>query len=56
MLTSCQVTSIPSEIWKLFRKICIEEEISANRKMLRLIEVEVGRHEGAKEFEELKED
>ncbi len=56
MLTSCQVNSIPIATWKLFRKLCIEEGVSANRKMLRLIEAEVSRHEGAEEFKKSKQD
>ena len=38
MYTSCQITGIKREIWKRFRQICIMDGISANKKLVRMIE------------------
>ncbi len=40
-MSSYQITDIPKETWRAFRRICLEESISANRKLRELIEVEV---------------
>ena len=40
-MASCQVTGIPQELWLAFRRMCLEEGISANRKLGQLIETQV---------------
>jgi hypothetical protein len=40
-LSSCQITGIKNETWRAFRLICLEEGISANRKLRQLIEAQV---------------
>jgi hypothetical protein len=45
-MSSCQITGIPNETWRAFRRMCLEEGISANRKLLQLIEAEVGMLDG----------
>jgi hypothetical protein len=41
VMSSVQVTGIASEIWKAFRRLCLEEGISANQKLRQLIESQV---------------
>ncbi len=45
-MKSCQITGIPSDVWLAFRRMCLEEGISANRKLLQIIEAEVGMLDG----------
>ena len=40
-MSSCQITGIPSETWRAFRRLCLEEGISANRKLVQVIEAMV---------------
>lgn len=40
-MSSCQVTGIPKEVWRAFRRLCLEEGISANRKLVQVIEAMV---------------
>ena len=40
-MSSCQITGIPSEVWRTFRRLCLDEGISANRKLLQVIEAMV---------------
>jgi hypothetical protein len=40
-MSSCQITNIPKDVWRAFRFLCLKEGISANRKLLQLIEAEV---------------
>lgn len=40
-MSSCQITGIPSDVWRAFRRICLEEGISANRKLRELIEAQM---------------
>lgn len=54
-MASCQITGIPYETWRAFRHMCLEEGISANRKLLQLIEAEVENHEVEMELRKLKE-
>jgi hypothetical protein len=44
--TSCQVTKIPLITWKVFRKQCIEAEVSCNKRLLQLIEADVATEQG----------
>lgn len=37
-MASCQITDLPSDIWLAFRRLCLDEKISANRKRRQLIE------------------
>ncbi len=37
-MASCQITDLPSDIWLAFRRLCLDEKISANRKLRQLIE------------------
>ena len=45
-MSSCQITGIPQEVWRAFRRMCLEEGISANRKLLQIIEAQVKLAEG----------
>jgi hypothetical protein len=40
-VSSYQITGIPQDVWKAFRRMCLEESISANRKLRELIQAEV---------------
>jgi len=40
-MSSCQITGIPKEVWRSFRRLCLEEGISANRKLVQVIEAMV---------------
>ena len=40
-MSSYQITGISNETWRAFRRICLEEGISANRKLRELVEAEV---------------
>jgi len=40
-MASCQITGIPDQTWRAFRRLCLDENISANRKIRELIEAEV---------------
>jgi ribosomal protein S21 len=40
-MSSCQITGISDETWRAFRRICLDEGISANRKLREIIEAEV---------------
>jgi hypothetical protein len=40
-MKSFQITGIPQDVWKAFRRMCLHENISANRKLQELIETEV---------------
>ena len=40
-MASCQITGIPDQTWRAFRRICLDEGVSANRKLRELIEIEV---------------
>lgn len=42
-MASCQITGIQDDVWREFRRICLEENISANRKLRELIQAEVAR-------------
>ena len=50
MTTSCQVTGMNKEMWAKFRQQCIQEGLSANRKVKMLIEAEVARHHNAEDL------
>jgi hypothetical protein len=45
-MSSYQITGISNETWRAFRRMCLEEGISANRKLLQIIEAEVKLAEG----------
>jgi hypothetical protein len=45
-MSSYQITGISNETWRAFRRICLEEGISANRKLRELVEAEVAMEEG----------
>jgi hypothetical protein len=45
-MASTQITGIPSNTWLAFRRICLEEGISANQKLRQLIESQVELAEG----------
>ena len=40
-MASCQITDIPSDTWRAFRFLCLEEGVSANKKLRQLIEARV---------------
>ena len=40
-----KIRRVPKKIWIKFRRLCLDEEISANEKMLHLIEDEVAEEE-----------
>jgi hypothetical protein len=40
-VSSYQITGIPQDVWKAFRRMCLEQNVSANRKLQELIEAEV---------------
>jgi hypothetical protein len=40
-MKSFQITGIPQDVWKAFRRMCLEENVSANRKLQELIQAEV---------------
>jgi hypothetical protein len=42
-MSSCQITGISDETWRAFRRICLDEGISANRKLREIIEAEVAK-------------
>ena len=45
-MRSCQITGIPQEVWLAFRRMCLEQNISANRKIRELIEAQVALADG----------
>lgn len=45
-LVSFQINGIPKSIWKLLKKRCVEQEISANKLLLKLIAEEAARQMG----------
>lgn len=49
-MSSVQVTGIASDIWKAFRRLCLEEGISANHKLRQLIEAQVALAEGEEQL------
>jgi hypothetical protein len=40
-MSSYQITGIPQDVWKALCRMCLEQNISANRKLQELIETEV---------------
>lgn len=40
-MSSVQVTGIPNDVWLVFRRQCLDEGVSANRKLRQLIEAQV---------------
>ena len=47
-LMETRIRNIPPDMWKKFKHLCIEQDISVNKKLLQLVRKEVERNEKKK--------